>query len=128
MLGEFKLQSIGGQTGTDKRAFYQRKETRIVDVGGGNINANKRFRVDTDLPPTMDVMASLFENKGRKRHDQPVALGEIDKLAREQGPQSRVRPTQQSFGTDHAVVSESDDRLIFEEELAAVDSRAHCRG
>ena len=72
--------------------------------------------------------AAPFEHERRQRVHQAGVLGEADEIVRQQPAELGMIPPHQRFDRTHGVGAEVNDRLVVEDELAAVDRLPHRRG
>ena len=79
--------------------------------------------VAVPLPPVAGLPDRLLQDPAAERHDQPGVLGERDEPVGAEHAVLRMQPAHQRLGAAHAAVAEVDQRLVLDEELAAVQGR-----
>jgi hypothetical protein len=73
------------------------------------------------LLPTRDLAAGLLEHPRSEREDQTTVLGELDELGGGEDSPLGVVPPDERLGSDDAVITYRDDRLVVEPKLVPID-------
>ena len=85
-------------------------------------------RVAVPFLPGAGLAHRLLQDPAAERHDQPGVLGERDEPVGAEHAVLRVQPAHQRLGAAHTAVAEVDQRLVLDEELAALQGRGQRRG
>lgn len=110
----------------------------VLDEAGVGELARRQVDVDTQgtagrvlavaFSPFPGLAHRLLQDPAAERHDQPGVLGERDEPVRAEDAVLRVQPAHQRLGAPHAAVTEVDQRLVLDEELAALQGRGQLGG
>ncbi len=93
----------------------------MVELRRGEVDVDpQRAAVGVPGLPEAGLAHGLLEHPAAERHDQAGVLGERDEAVGAEHPVLRVAPADQRLRAVHAAVPEVDERLVLDEELAAL--------
>ena len=125
LLGDLELQLPRRQRGEIHHIRDLGHPAGLGQLDRRDVHAHVRRPRPQLAPPCGGLPARLGEHPAAQRHDRAAALRRLDEPARAEQPVLGVLPAHERLGAAHPAVGQAHERLVVQQELAALHPVAH---